>query len=155
MKNKRKDWIEADLHGLDVHCKNKILYGSLDTFLKKCLKIKCLNFYSTKYDHIYPNSIRVKKAGYRFEIHLPYDLNGELLDDFVLDRMGKRIKFEFDYEERNNCSEENVSKLVLNYFIMTKLHGLLKENKAKEAFDFFMDVFDECYYGSQFGLRGL
>ena len=123
--------------------------------MKKCLKIKGLSFYSVKYDHIYPDSIGIKKAGYRSEIHLPYNLNCELLDNFALARMGKRVKFEFDYEERNNCNKENVSKLVLNYFIMTKLHGLLKENKAKEAFDFFMDVFDECYYGSQFGLRGL
>nr|DAD57776.1 MAG TPA: hypothetical protein [Bacteriophage sp.] len=164
MKNKRKDWIKADLHGLDVHCKNKILYGSLDTFLKKCLKIKGLSFHSIKYDHIYPDSIKVKKAGYRFEIHLPYNLNGKLLDSFVLARMGKRVKFELDnYNGRdpasgyiiNTSDQACISKLVLNYFIITKLYGLLKENKVNEAFDFFMDVFDECYYGSQFGLMGL
>lgn len=154
MKNKRKDWIESDLHGLDVHCKNKILYGSLDTFLKKCLKIKGLSFYFTKYDHIYPDSIKVKKTGYRSEIHLPYNLNGKLLDDFVLDRMGKIVKFEFDHAKRNNCNKEAISKLVLNYFIMTKLHELLKENKVSEAFDFFMDVFDEYYYGSQLIMMG-
>lgn len=61
MKNKRRDWIEADLNGLDTHCRNKILYGNIDTFLKKCLKIEDLDFHFTKFDHIYPDSIKVKK----------------------------------------------------------------------------------------------
>ena len=82
-------------------------------------------------------------------------MNGELLDNFVLNRMGKIVEFEFNYEIRNNCDKEGISKLILNYFIMTKLHSLLKENKVNEAFDFFMDVFDEYYYGSQFGTMGL
>lgn len=156
MRNKRRDWIEADLDGLDTHCRNKILYGNIDTFLKKCLKIEDLDFHFTKFDHIYPDSIKVKKIGYRFEIYLPYNLNAELLNDSEIDRMEERVRFEFDNcgaidAENglviNNPNQEIVSKLVLSLFIIKRLHSLLKENKVNEAFVFFMDIFDEHYYG--------
>lgn len=142
MKKRPNMWVKANISSGNTSFINKVSYGNPDLFLKKILKMRSADFNYEDIDEIFPACINVRRIGNSFRIYLPYDLNGTLFDDSIIEL----IKLRIDAIDLSELTSNGKSRAKFLFFVIKSLHDFLKEGKFDEAFNLFSMIFDNYAY---------
>lgn len=151
MKKRPNMWVKANISSGNTSFINKVSYGNPDLFLKKILKMRYADFDWTDGDQLFPNCINVRKIGNSFRILLPYDLNGNLFDDSIIEL----IKLRFNTIDDSELTSNGKSRVKFLFFVIKSLHDFLKQGEIDEAFNLFSMIFDNYAYWHNIAESGM